>query len=396
MIYVYCQRKSDSAKELVDALDAFRLRRFDGDYFWRKNKRVILKSGDIVICWGDEFPAEIEGVRVLNGNDVGTKYDAAIRLYNAGVVTPRVARPNELGLTSLMSPGWLPRKFNHVGGNDLLEKTKYPDYYSQKITVKEEYRIHSFLGKSIRAGVKVLRDGYSLIGEPKASTWIRSYDGGWRVRYDNFQSNKKMREMAHAAVKALGLDFGAVDMGLDSAGQLWVFEVNRGPGLEGGSITAYVNAIKKWINNESERIEGESVPQSEPVPAQSANPAPQGPTPITPTPSQQWAQDFGRFMREADGRLEQLRIERERMLERERAIQEQRAARVRQEDAAIERAIFEQTAPNPVDRPTLAERERRAVSDRLARRQARERIRQRRMQPADRLRDLNTRIDPNS
>jgi glutathione synthase/RimK-type ligase-like ATP-grasp enzyme len=48
-------------------------------------------------------------------------------------------------------------------------------------------------------------------------------------------------------VKALGLTFGAVDLGLTPTGKFKILEVNRAPGIEGSTIEAYVKAINKWI-----------------------------------------------------------------------------------------------------------------------------------------------------
>ena len=78
----------------------------------------------------------------------------------------------------------------------------------------------------------------------EAHPWIRSYEGGWRVLYDGISSKKKHRELAHRAVAALGLDFGAVDIGEAANGTLTVLEVNRAPGIEGGTVDAYAKALK--------------------------------------------------------------------------------------------------------------------------------------------------------
>lgn len=157
---------------------------------------------------------------------------------------------------------WIGRATNHVGGGDILRPTDWTvGYFAKKEEIVKEFRIHSFLGKSIRAGVKALRDGYvpaerveqalhttpdgrALYGHP----WVRSWDGGWRIKYDGVSSKRKHRELAHAAVKALGLDFGAVDIGERADGSLLVLEVNRAPGLAEGTIDVYSKAINNWIS----------------------------------------------------------------------------------------------------------------------------------------------------
>lgn len=292
MIFVYRRASSTGARELVNGLmdSGIPAKRWS-DRFPRQPR-----EGDHVICWGEHLVSN--GWQVLNGAPVISKFDAAIKLKEAGVPTVEVSRTVPPSVPSvdpairihhdlsalleeflevnpqrtdvyrtgvqaiverslqlqdalgqpvpLTDPGeWLPRRNNHVGGNDLLHPGQ-ADYYAKKEAITEEFRIHSFKGKSIRAGKKVPREGFEQTRHP----WIRSFDGGWRIHYDSFESDKALRGLAAGAVAALGLDFGAVDVGRTSAGALLVLEVNRAPGLEGGTITAYVNAIQKWLRGE--------------------------------------------------------------------------------------------------------------------------------------------------
>lgn len=284
MIYVYCKRGSDSARALSDAVDGKRLRVFDGMNFLKAGRKVKLQPGDCIIAWGEPVPP-FEGVRVLNGVSLPNKYLVAKQLRDAGIATIEAIK------NPINSKGLIGRSYNHVGGNDLLTPVARPDFWVRKLNIVEEYRIHSFLGKSIRAGKKIVREGYSLDktavdasnGTLKlASSWIRNFDGGWRICYDNFQSNKEMRKLAHSAVEALKLDFGAVDIGKLDDGSLIVLEVNRAPGLEGGSIDQYAKHVKDWVANASSRDEeagtgvGESVQpnvgEAQPAPPAHADP----------------------------------------------------------------------------------------------------------------------------
>jgi hypothetical protein len=142
---------------------------------------------------------------------------------------------------------WLGRNLNHVGGNDLLTPTRTPDFWSKKVTLTAEYRIHSFLGKSIRGGVKVPRDDVDFVLDGERSDWIRSWDGGWRISYAEGAVKQVHRNLAHKAVAALDLQFGAVDIGRKRNGDLIVLEVNRAPGIELGSLDVYANAVRRWI-----------------------------------------------------------------------------------------------------------------------------------------------------
>lgn len=135
---------------------------------------------------------------------------------------------------------WLGRLNNHIAGSDLLNAPARPDFYVKKLNLVSEYRVHSFRGVSIRAGKKIPVEGGAT------HPWVRSSLGGWKISYDGHSVKQKHRDLAHEAVKALGLDFGAVDLGKTSDGDLVVLEVNRAPGLDGGTISQYVKHIKRW------------------------------------------------------------------------------------------------------------------------------------------------------
>ena len=65
--------------------------------------------------------------------------------------------------------------------------------------------------------------------------------------YDGVSSRQPHRDLAHRACEALGLQFGAVDIGEQVDGSLVVLEVNRAPGLEDGTVARYAGAITRWM-----------------------------------------------------------------------------------------------------------------------------------------------------
>ena len=181
-------------------------------------------------------------------------FRTGLNTLNAAVNTLIQTLNRPIPTTITPAQEWLARTYDHVGGDDLLSRPSEPDFYARKEAIAEEFRVHSFCGRSIRAGKKIPR-GEGITTHP----WIRSWDGGWRISYDGISSTKAIREIAHKAVGALGLDFGAVDIGVKTDGSLIVLEVNRAPGIKQGTIDCYVEAIKKWVRGEW-RLESDSDP----------------------------------------------------------------------------------------------------------------------------------------
>lgn len=305
-LYVYRRATSDSARLLAAALGARRWRDKSKTPLEKK-----VKAGDTVIPWGEVFNVP-GVTTINSGVPLRSKYTDAELLKQAGVSTVEVSKTKPVATktvpagkdpavnawedladlaeeflnddiddpivrsaprlkaidellsavsrvqTELGKPAptsqvaqaigeWIGRDSAHTGGSDLLKGTG-TDYFVKKEEFVKEYRVHSFLGRSIRAGVKVHRTDADWIQKGKTPhDWIRSWDGGWRISYDGQTVKQKHRDLAHLAVKTLGLDFGAVDIGERADGTLVVLEVNRAPGLDGGTVPAYTKALKNFL-----------------------------------------------------------------------------------------------------------------------------------------------------
>lgn len=224
MIYIYTPNASTGAADLARTIREL------GGKGKRIKKLPILHKGDLVVGWGKGIPhcANTEIAKLLNPKVISNKFLEHKKLLQAGVPVPK--------LMSGPKEGYVGRSFNHQGGKDLLAGGGH-DYWVEKISTTREFRIHVMGGVSIRAGMKVPRDGF-----PNPHPWVRSYDGGWRLSYGNAAQlflKQSLRDAAKEAVQALGLDFGAVDVAQRAGGGVVVWEVNKAPGLEGGSLKRY-------------------------------------------------------------------------------------------------------------------------------------------------------------
>jgi len=104
-------------------------------------------------------------------------------------------------------------------------------HFMRFVQSDHEFRVHIFKGKSIRISEKKFFE-----------------DEGGKRDYTTIKptSNiKHVRRAAKKAVKALGLDFGAVDV-LATDDECWVLEVNTAPGLGGTMPKVWAETFTKW------------------------------------------------------------------------------------------------------------------------------------------------------
>ena len=101
------------------------------------------------------------------------------------------------------------------------------EWFSQYVPIEQEYRVWVFQGECLDIYRKQLNrpQDYKYIG--------RNFRNGFDFVLDTFglERNVDAVNMAAKAVKALDLDFGAVDLVRGKDGYVYVLEVNSAPGV---------------------------------------------------------------------------------------------------------------------------------------------------------------------
>lgn len=107
---------------------------------------------------------------------------------------------------------------------------------------KQEFRVHVWGNDILDIQEKKRRKGSN------ADSKVRSYGNGWVFCREGVACPQAVSNAAVAAVSALGLDFGAVDIGWNQLKELpAVFEVNTAPGVEGTTLARYAEKIKQAV-----------------------------------------------------------------------------------------------------------------------------------------------------
>jgi hypothetical protein len=118
--------------------------------------------------------------------------------------------------------------------------------YTKGINARGEYRVHVVNGEVILYQKKSRRvDEDGEVDTPdEDETEVRNLETGWVYRTGNLRRLERVEQLAIQAVDVLGLNFGAVDIIMDTNGDVFVLEVNTAPGLGNEeTLNAYVEAL---------------------------------------------------------------------------------------------------------------------------------------------------------
>ena len=126
--------------------------------------------------------------------------------------------------------------------------------YTKYIKKTQEYRAHVFNGTVIDLVQKRLKKEGAIADTRLDVYKIRNHARGWVFCHDMVDVKHRggLEAIAIDAVKACGLDFGAVDIIYNSkADSYYVLEINTAPGLSSPTtIAAYTNAIAGVLSHD--------------------------------------------------------------------------------------------------------------------------------------------------
>jgi hypothetical protein len=233
-----------TVRDLTAALDSSRI-------ILRVRSRYIPRGREFRINWGNSstpFPVSLNQPGAVANAVSKTR---SFQLFQeAGVPSPAWTYDRDVAIQ------WL--KDGHILGRDLdsgsqgrgitvYRKGTEPDavgrhpFYVKYFRKEREFRVHVFAGEVIFHQEKLKRNGVD-----NADKYVRAHDRGWCFAFNHFGAKPVPAGVdgpAVDAVRALRLDFGAVDLGWNAGAGGTVFEVNTAPGLENSSLAAYVKAF---------------------------------------------------------------------------------------------------------------------------------------------------------
>jgi len=224
----------------------------------RLNKRVYsinlngvgrLKPHRIVINWGNSQQPEINYPRLILNHPRFVK-NAINKLTTFNILKEASVSIPEFTVFKSIAIRWIQEGKTMVartllraseGRGIVLANTEkqLPNapLYVQYIKKNKEFRVHIFQNKVIDVQEKRRRRG-------NGSAPIRNTANGYVFCRDNIEEPTDLRSIALAAVQALRLDFGAVDIIWNRYyNKSYVLEVNTAPGIMGQTLNNYADNI---------------------------------------------------------------------------------------------------------------------------------------------------------
>lgn len=222
------KRGSNSAKLLAETLT-----RLLGYKVWRGSDENPRRKN---IHWGKESIGKLAQFRIFEREGIShvpytTSKEVAQGYLRAGqTVFARTTHGQGGSGITIVRPG---------------EELPDMPLYTQYVPKQKEFRVHVVEGRVIDVQQKKRRDG-----APKGSL-IRNLANGWIFAHEDVQEPEGLRGLGLAAVKAVGLDFGAVDIiWNETQNRCYVLEVNSAPGLCQTTANKYAQAfIDSYVRN---------------------------------------------------------------------------------------------------------------------------------------------------
>ncbi len=236
--------KSESARALADRINGKIIRHenstFKGDAF--KN----------VINWGSsDLPREVRKCNILNPeNAVACAVNKVIayqKFERAGVNTVKWTTNKEWA-KAWMALGFkilCRTKLEGKDGEGIIIASKPEEICDAKLYAKVEEHAHEFRVTVFRDTVVSVQKKVRLRGVPNHNEIVRTTNGGWGFEVVNGFNIPGTRDACIKAVKALGLDFGGVDVLEDHRYGTVVLEVNTAPHLTPYCADKLAEAVRK-------------------------------------------------------------------------------------------------------------------------------------------------------
>lgn len=244
------KRGSKGARRLAQGLGIKRLK--------SEGSRFYPRLSDIIINWGSTtLPRWVNIPNVLNRPEcvaiAANKAEAFQVLHAVGVTVPEFTFSPHVADDWVRKEAVLARhKLTGKGGDGIeylepqMGQVPKAPLYVKYIKTTSEWRVHATRDEAFFTQRKVRN---KAVPDDEVDWVARNHGNGFIYQVHGNEPPACVNEAGLAAVRALGLDFGAVDIIYNQHyDKAYVLEVNTAPGLEGDTTLGhYITAIRKLI-----------------------------------------------------------------------------------------------------------------------------------------------------
>jgi RimK-like ATP-grasp domain len=205
---------------------------------------------DVTVRWGVSYKGEKPSLnaKVNHWDKVG----ALFQFIRNGINAPYPHVDFEDYVNMDKGQIILARNSHHSKGKDIVvcetlerarDLAKVKDFFVKWIPTETEYRMWGFRGRLLGVYEKVFK------GPREYQGYMRNHRFGFRFeRRDDLRHNEEYKKLVTNALKALDLDFGAVDIILGRDAKLYVLEVNTAPAITGLGMSSGIRLAKQISN----------------------------------------------------------------------------------------------------------------------------------------------------
>lgn len=219
----------------------------------RHNSKYRRQIRDFVINWGSTHKLDNEGIiNTYEAVERATSKMETFRvLTNAGVQTCKWTKDLGKAREWATEGRILGRDLDHGSqgrGITVYNKGEMPkehQFYVKYVRKQREFRVHVVKGTVIFVQEKLKKKGVD-----DAHPYIRSHSRGWCFAFHHLKQEPPAQgvlDTAVAGVRALGLDFGAVDLAWSDRDGATILEINTAPGIEESTVAAYADAFQRLL-----------------------------------------------------------------------------------------------------------------------------------------------------
>lgn len=247
---------SRAARALADALGGRVLR--------LQNSRFVPRRDDVIINYGNTDQRQFQrfvgvpGVSNLN----------AVDLRHATNKLNFFRTMSDRGLADIIPRFWTDRAAipddaypivcrtvlaGHSGDGIVIaarrEELVAAPLYVQYVKKQEEYRVHVGMRQGETSIIAVQRKARRTDTPDEQVNWqVRNHANGFVFVRGGVNPPPSVLESAQSALRAAGIDFGAVDVIWNERQQrAYVLEINTAPGLEGQTVQDYANFFREMV-----------------------------------------------------------------------------------------------------------------------------------------------------